>query len=149
MWKPKDAFWEKFDACYMQGDARSMYSKCFACKKPVIAAVGRMCDHYAGCKKRSRSIGHLDAGFQPSQKKMVPLTVSSSVPASNNWSKSVSQNDSEDDFFSGGQKHFDFLKNDEEQKLDYEWGGLSVVQYIWYNTILYNVVHKDSNHTDP
>jgi len=30
----------------------------------------------------------------------------------------VSPNDSEDDFFSGGRKHFDFLKKDEQQKLD-------------------------------
>lgn len=30
----------------------------------------------------------------------------------------MSPNDSEDDFFSGGRKHFDFLKKDEQQKLD-------------------------------
>ena len=118
MGKPKDAIWEKFDACYRQGVARSMYCKCFACNKPVITTVGRMRNHYVGCKKRPRSIGQLDAGFQPSRKKMVPLTISSSVSASNNRSKSVSPNDSEDNFFSSGRKHFDFLKNDEEQKLD-------------------------------
>jgi len=118
MGKPKDVIWEKFGACYRQGDARSMYCKCFSCNEPVITTVGRMRDHYAGCKKRARSIGQLEAGFQPSRKKMVPLTVSSSAPASSNQSKSVSPNDSEDDFFSGGRKHFDFLKKDEQQKLD-------------------------------
>ncbi len=102
MGKPKDAIWEKFGTCYRQGDARSMYCKCSSCNEPVIAAVGRMHDHYAGCKKRPWSIGQLEAGFQPSRKKMVPLTVSSSAPASSNQSKSVSPNDSEDDFFSGG-----------------------------------------------
>ena len=30
----------------------------------------------------------------------------------------MSPNDSKDDFFSGGRKHFDFLKKDEHQKLD-------------------------------
>ena len=118
MGKPKDVIWEKFEACYRQGDVRSMYCKCFACNEPVIAAVGRICDHYVGCKMRPWSIGQLDAGFQPSRKKMVSLIVSSSVPASNNQSKSVSPNDSEDDFYSGGRKHFDFLKNDEQFKLD-------------------------------
>ena len=118
MGKPKDVIWEKFEACYRQGDVRSMYCKCFACNEPVIAAVGRICDHYVGCKMRPWSIGQLDAGFQPSRKKMVSLIVSSSVPASNNQSKSVSPNDSEDDFYSGGRKHFDYLKNDEQFKLD-------------------------------
>ncbi len=90
MGKPKDAIWEKLGACYRQGDARSMYCKCSFCNESVIAAVGRMRDHYAGCKKRPRSIGQLEAGFQPSRKKMVPLTVSSLAPASSNQSKSVS-----------------------------------------------------------
>ena len=30
----------------------------------------------------------------------------------------------------------------------YEWGGLSVVWYIWYYIVLYNSVHEDSNYTD-
>ena len=118
MGKPTDVIWEKFGACCRQGDVRSMYCKCSACNEPVIAAVGRMRDHCVGCKKRPWSIGQLDAGFQPSRKKMVLLTVSSSVPASNNVSKSVSPNDSEDNLFSGGRKHFDLLNNDEQQKLD-------------------------------
>jgi hypothetical protein len=75
MGKPKDAIWEKFGACLRQGDVRLMYCKCSACNEPVIAAVGRMHDHYVGCKKRPQSIGQLDAGFEPSRKKMVPLIV--------------------------------------------------------------------------
>jgi hypothetical protein len=35
MGKPKDAIWEKFGACYRQGDARSMYCKCSSCNEPV------------------------------------------------------------------------------------------------------------------
>ena len=62
MGKPKDAIWEKFGACYRQGDARSMYCKCSAYNEPMIAAVDRMHNHYAGCKKQPRSIGQLDAG---------------------------------------------------------------------------------------
>ena len=46
----------------MQGDVMSMYCKCSACNKPVIVTLGCMQDHYAGCKKRLRSIGQLDAG---------------------------------------------------------------------------------------
>ena len=62
MGKPKDVIWEKFRACYRHGDARSMYCKCSACNEPVISAVGRMHNHYDGCKKRPRSIGWLDVG---------------------------------------------------------------------------------------
>ncbi len=62
MGKPKDAIWEIFGVCYRHGDARSMYCKCSACNKPVIAAVGRMRDHYVGYKKWPWSIGQLDAG---------------------------------------------------------------------------------------
>ena len=40
--------------------ARLMYCKCSACNESVVAAMGRMRDHYAGCKKRPRSIGVLD-----------------------------------------------------------------------------------------
>ena len=31
----------------------------------------------------------------------------------------------------------------------YEWGGLSVIYYNWYYTVLYNTVREDSNYTNP
>ena len=49
------------------GDAKVSYWKCSACDDAVIAAVGRMLDHWAMCKKRPRSIGQLDEVFQPSR----------------------------------------------------------------------------------
>jgi hypothetical protein len=45
----------------------------------MIVAVGCMCDHWAKCKKRPRTIGQLDAGFQPSPKSIKTWIVQSSL----------------------------------------------------------------------
>ena len=106
MGKPKDAIWEKFEVCYRQGDARSMYCKCSACNEPMIAAVGRMHDHYIGCKKQPRSIGQLDAGGGSNGMHEACI------------SKGIDDMHDEDIF-------------EAEEVMDenniYEWGGLSVV----------------------
>ncbi len=78
MGKTKDDIWSKFGQSYKQGDVKSSYCKCSACDEHVIAAMGRMHDHWAKCKKRPRTIGQLDAGFQPSQKLAKTWTVQSS-----------------------------------------------------------------------
>lgn len=56
-------------------------------------------------KKEARSIGQLDAEFQPTQKKMSQVKVGSSIPTSNSSSKSVYPNDAEYVFILGGWKN--------------------------------------------
>jgi hypothetical protein len=63
MGKTKNDIWSKFGQSYKQGDAKSSYCKCSMCDEPMIAAAGRMCDHWVKCKKSPRTIGQLDAGF--------------------------------------------------------------------------------------
>ena len=43
-----------------------MYCKDWACDEPIIAAMARMKDHWAKCKKQNQCIGQLDSGFQRS-----------------------------------------------------------------------------------
>ncbi len=70
----KTEIWSKFGAAYQPagGDetsaSKSKYCKYSACDEPVIAASGRLQDHWDKCKKRPRTIGQLDVGFKPSRK---------------------------------------------------------------------------------
>lgn len=74
--RPKGKIWEKFGEVYLPAGGlpgeepanKSKYCKCSACDEPVIAASGRLQDHWQKCTKRPRAIGQLDAGFQPSRK---------------------------------------------------------------------------------
>jgi hypothetical protein len=74
--RSKGEIWKRFGEVYQPAGGvpgeeptnKSMYCKCSACDEPVVAASGRLRDHWDKCKKRPRAIGQLDAGFQPSRK---------------------------------------------------------------------------------
>jgi hypothetical protein len=68
MGKIKGDIWSKFGKSYKQGDAKSNYYRCSVCDEPMIIVVGHMRDHWVKCKKHPRTIGQLDASFQPSRK---------------------------------------------------------------------------------
>ena len=75
----KSDIWKRFGAVYQPGgvgveQAKSKYCKCSACDEPIIAACGRLRDHWDKCNKRARAIGQLDSGFQPSRKKAATAT---------------------------------------------------------------------------
>ena len=81
MWS-KSEIWKHYGVVYQphndavdgtdqQHQAKSKYCKCSACDEPVIAASGRLRDHWNKCTKRPRAIGQLDAGFVPSRNVMV------------------------------------------------------------------------------
>jgi len=88
----------------------------------VIAAVGRMRNHWAKCKKRPRAIGQLDVGFQSSRKSAKTWTMQSSSAHSSagNGGSTVGElveplNPSP--FVTSGCQHFDSLKKGELEKL--------------------------------
>jgi hypothetical protein len=122
MGKSKDDIWSKFGQSYKQRDAKSSYCKCSACDELVIAAVGRMCHHWAKCNKRPCAIGQLDVGFQPSQKLAKIWIVQSSSAHSlvGNGGSTIGElveplNPSP--FFTDGRQHFDSLKKGKLKKL--------------------------------
>jgi len=73
----KSEIWKNFGVIYQPQDdggagiesiPKSKYCKCSACDEPIIAASGRLRDHWNRCSKRPRAIGQLEAGFKPSRK---------------------------------------------------------------------------------
>jgi hypothetical protein len=153
MTKGKDEIWEHFGEPYNPVEdneesekKKSRYCNCSACNMSVIAAAGRLRDHWAKCTKRPRAIGQLDAGFQPSRKKNTssqkhqsPHVLSSVRSVGSTVAHSCQQSSSSQSglgayspsgdtvevqlgrtssFFSGGRQHFDFLKPFEQEKLN-------------------------------
>ena len=139
--RSKEEIWSKFGDSYKGDESKSTkYCRCSACSEPVIAACGRLRDHWAKCPKRARGIGQLDAGFVPSRKKYYQSreqrqtpSRQHSVASTTNTVASASQaglgafspsGDTVDDqvvhssFFSGGRQHFDTLKPHEQEKLN-------------------------------
>ena len=145
--KPKDAIWAKFGEPFLPiGDNAGLksvtYCKCSACENAIIAACGRLRDHWAKCTRRPRAIGQLDAGFKPTRrvtmKKFKQFSSSSSLlTAASSESSQVgldgsspflvsnvggrtlqSSPASSASFYSGGREHFDFLKPGEREQLN-------------------------------
>jgi hypothetical protein len=122
MGKSKDDIWENFGESYKQGDAKSNYCKCSACDEPVIAAAGRMRDHWATCKKRPRAIVQLDAGFHPSRKSAKTSAVQSSSAQYSAGDGSSTAGELVEPLnpspcFTAGRHHFDSLKKGKLEKL--------------------------------
>ena len=75
--RTKSEIWKHYGVVYQphevgggtdqQHQTKSKYCKCSACDEPIIAASGRLRDHWNKCNKRPRAIGQLDAGFVPSR----------------------------------------------------------------------------------
>ena len=72
--RTKSEIWKNYGVVYQphevgggtdqQHQTKSKYCKCSACDEPIIAASGRLRDHWNKCNKRPRAIGQLDAGFE-------------------------------------------------------------------------------------
>lgn len=152
MARPKNVIWECFGEPYAPPplddgvlSTKSKYCRCSACDEPIIAATARMRDHWAKCKKRPRSIGQLDCGFQPESRQRKRLAHGSSNSWSqqesphtaNSWSQLTAASSSQaglgaysptgdtvnsgadsSSLFSGGREHFDHLKPGENEKLN-------------------------------
>lgn len=147
--RPKDAIWGNFGDPFHPvigagAASKARYCKCNACNEPIIAASGRLRDHWARCKKRPRAIGQLDAGFKPMSTKTKKYKSScSSSSTSTALSRSTasssqvglgtlspsgdtviagttipSSSSLSSCFFSGGREHFDFLKPGEIEQLN-------------------------------
>jgi hypothetical protein len=145
--KPKDAIWAKFGEPFLPiGDNAGLksvkYCKCSACDNAIIAACGRLRDHWAKCTRRPRAIGQLDAGFKlsrvtmkkfkqfssssllltaaSSESSQVGLDGSSPFLVSNVGGRRLQSSPaSSASFYSGGRReHFDFLKPVEREQLN-------------------------------
>ena len=121
MYKTKVGIWTKSSMSYNPGDANSSYCKCLACKDDVIGAVGRMHDHWAKCKKRPRSIGWLNKGFQPSRKsaKSAPVLSSTMHLSADAGSsiRSVPEPQNSSLYSTSGRQHFVMMTKGKMRKL--------------------------------
>ena len=106
--KPKDDIWKMYSEPFSSNESKSKHCTCLACNSAVIAAAGRLRDHWAKCKKRPRAIGQLDAGFQPSRKS-VKSEHSSNDAASTSVARSSVGGRVVDTFIAGGGRQYQYF----------------------------------------